>query len=166
MGESAEGRSFFFGAVFALGVLARVFAEASRFLSVSRFSLCSRSRGGAFGRARAAASGLGFRGEDTLGAWSSSSGRRIGGPRTGVFERELGCDSAILGVVARCTWKARAVLMAAATGGACYGAPFVRESWRINPTLTFYLSPQLELLRNFAAFQTTTPKQISAHTLQ
>lgn len=91
MGESAEGRSFF---GFALGVFWRVLAEASRFLMVSRFSLCSRA--GAFGLARAAASGFGLSGEDTAGAWSSSSGRRIGGTRVGVLEREGGWDSAIL----------------------------------------------------------------------
>jgi hypothetical protein len=96
MGESAAGRSFF--AVFGLGVLERVLADASRFLSVSRFSLCSRSRGGAFGRARAAASGLGFSGDETAGAWSSSSGRRSGGASAGVLPRELDCDSAMASV--------------------------------------------------------------------
>ena len=93
MGESADGRSFF---DFALGVLWRVVAEASRFLIVSRFSLCS--RGGALGLARAAASRFGFNGEDTAGAWSSSSGRRIGCMIVGVFEREVGCGSAISAV--------------------------------------------------------------------
>jgi len=65
MGDSAAGPSFF---GLALGVFWRVLAEASRFLIVSRFSLCSRA--GAFGRARAAASGLGLglSGEDTAGA--------------------------------------------------------------------------------------------------
>src|SRR5690242_12136856 len=104
MGESAVVRSFL-AAVFALGVLARVLADASRFLSVSRFSRCSRSRGGTFGRARAAASGLGFSGDEMAGAWSSSSGRRMGGPRAGVLEREGGCESAMLRVVTRPGWE-------------------------------------------------------------
>ena len=94
MGESAEGRSFLLD--FALGVAWRVDAEASRFLIVSRFSLCSRA--GAFGLARAAASGLGLSGDETAGALSPSSGRRIGGTSVGVLEREGGCDSAILRV--------------------------------------------------------------------
>jgi hypothetical protein len=79
---------------FALGVLCRVVAEASRFLIVSRFSLCSRA--GALGLARAAASGLGLSGEDTAGALSPSSGRLIGGTSVGVLERERGRESAIL----------------------------------------------------------------------
>ena len=92
MGESADGRSFF---TLGLGVLWRVLAEASRFLRVSRFSLCS--RGGALGLARAAAaSGLGLSGEDMAGAWSSSSGRRNGGAIVGVLARELGCGSAMV----------------------------------------------------------------------
>jgi hypothetical protein len=80
------------------GVLARVLAEASRFLRVSRFSLCSRC-GGAFGRARAAASGLGLSGDEMAGEWPSSSGRRIGGASEGVVPREVGCGSAIVSVV-------------------------------------------------------------------
>jgi len=94
MGESAEARSFF--CCLGFGVLARVFAEASRFLSVSRFSLCS--RGGARGRARAAPSGFGFSGEDMAGAWSSSSGLRSRGVAVGVFEREWVCWSAMMDV--------------------------------------------------------------------
>jgi hypothetical protein len=78
----------------ALGVLCLAVAEASRFLIVSRFSRCSRA--GAFGLARAAASGLGLRGDETAGALSPSSGRRIGGTRVGVLEREGGWESAIL----------------------------------------------------------------------
>jgi hypothetical protein len=67
MGESAVGRFSFFA--LGLGVLARVFPDASRFFSVSRFSLRSRSRGGMLGRERAAASvlGLGFNGDETAG---------------------------------------------------------------------------------------------------
>jgi hypothetical protein len=99
MGESATGRSFF--TVFGFGVLERVFADASRFFSVSRFSRCSRSRGGAFGRARAAASGLGLSGEDIAGAWSSSSGRRSEDATAGVLPRELDCDSAMVVLMLR-----------------------------------------------------------------
>jgi len=107
MGESAEGRSFLLG--FALGVAWRVDAEASRFLIVSRFSLCSRA--GAFGLARAAASGLGLSGDDTAGALSPSSGRRIGGTSVGVLEREGGCESAMLRVDVAGVESATAVAM-------------------------------------------------------
>jgi hypothetical protein len=113
MGESAEGRSLLDD--FAFGVLCLVLAEASRFLIVSRFSLCSRA--GAFGLARAAASGLGLSGEETAGALSPSSGRRIGGTSVGVLEREGGCESAILRDRAAAGEGATAVLMEGATAG-------------------------------------------------
>jgi hypothetical protein len=92
MGASAVTVSFF--DVFGLGVVPLALVEASLFLRVSRFSLCS--RGGARGRARAAGSGLGLSGEDTAGVWSSSSGRFNGGARLGVLAREWACESAIV----------------------------------------------------------------------
>ena len=76
-------------------MLPRALDDASRFLIVSRFSRCS--RGGARGRARDAASGFGFNGEDMAGAWSSSNVRLTGRDAPGVFAREFDCDSAMAG---------------------------------------------------------------------
>lgn len=94
MGESADGFSFLAREP-GFGVLPRALDDASRFLIVSRFSRCS--RGGARGRARDAASGFGFNGEDIAGAWSSSSVRFTGRDAPGVFAREFDCDSAMAG---------------------------------------------------------------------
>lgn len=55
----------------------------SRFFSVSRFSRCSRSRGGGFAFARGAMSG--FKGEEIAGTWACMcSGAIWGGIATGV----------------------------------------------------------------------------------